>query len=527
MRPTHAKKSKASARTRTPFLDLLKIDTPAGKRGLSIAERHDLVLMLAQKAEAPAFDTDRLAPPGSYLHSMLRHFDKTDISYAMPLFQLVSIAAAWLAQNGAYLDVQGAGRIRPTLWTIGLAESGSSKTLAFDRVWKIMSSEEGFPPVAKLGTVSTAAQWIIDLEASNGAFWLQDEVGKFIKDMNTSSNLTQLKAWMLDAYSSAEIGNRLKSEQKKLVIKDPHFTFHGMTVLSTWAHDVNATTMMDGWCQRMSYYAAPARTDTNIFDHFIYFEGADVPAREQELRVTWQALCAQPGAAGQYHLHPDALDFLVLWWKALEKAWGDFALPASFLRRIGYSVLRYLVVLQFLLGKSHLPIDIETANIATAFAEYHMESALMLVQSYDQSAASNLQRVAELRKSIKDKGEEPTARNIVRRLSKPARAATGTPMVKMILAVLDNAEKEGTSGFPVETVRKEKSAAILKDWTVWLDRAKRTERRRNERRIRELRRAHALAEQCVLVEDLPANVLEFRSLQGSATDDSPGRSAAS
>ena len=56
-----------------------------------------------------------------------------------------------------------------------------------------------------------------------------------------------------------------------------------MTVFSTWSQDVNAVSMMDGWCQRMNYYVAPARTDTTMFDHFTYFEGAEVEATEYHM----------------------------------------------------------------------------------------------------------------------------------------------------------------------------------------------------------------------------------------------------
>lgn len=488
MKPTRKKPAKTSVPLPSPYLDLLSVSTPKGRRALTADERETLILMLAHKTSAPAFDLDRLAPQGSYLRAMLRHFDDTDISFAMPLFQLVMVAASWLTQNGAYLGVPGAGRIRPTLWTIGLAESGSAKTLATDRVWKILSTPAG-GPVNRLGMVSSDAQWIIDLAEGNGAFWFQDEVGKFIREMNTSTKLSRLKAWMLEAYSSAAIGNRLKGEEKKLVIEDPHFTFHGMTVFSTWPQDVNATTMMDGWCQRMNYYVAPARTDTTMFDHFTYFEGADVEVREVGLRETWQAICAQPGACGAYTMAPSASDYLDGWWKSLEKSWGDFALPASFLRRIGFSVLRYLVVIQFLLGKSRLPIDVETASIATAFAEYHMESVLVLVQSYDRTAATHVSRIAEMRNDMIENGDAPTARNISRRLSKTARAAVTTPMIQEILDVLRKVEQVGQDGFLQQLDESQKSAAITENWKKEIDRINLNARKRNERRLRELRKA--------------------------------------
>lgn len=329
--------------------------------------------------------------------------------------------------------------------------------------------------------------------------------------MTTSTRLSRLKAWMLEAYSSAPIGNRLKGEAQKLVIADPHFTFHGLTVLSTWSQDVDVATMADGWCQRMNYYVAPARTDTTMFDHFIYFEGADVSAREAELREAWQALCAQPGAIERYSLQPRALAFLNDWWKSLEATWGDFVLPASFLRRIGFSVLRYLVVLQFLLGKSRHPIDIETASIATAYAEYHMESALLLIQSCDQAAARHLQRVAELWREMKADDRVPTVRDISRRLGKAAREMIDGDLVKEIVALLEQGEKGGPAGFPVEIDPKTKSATILEDWQHWRKRAARNEKARNQRRLRNLLRARQTPTYPAANPEMPHNVIGFHA----------------
>ena len=74
--------------------------------------------------------------------------------------------------------------------------------------------------------------------------------------------------------------------------------------------------------------------------------------------------------------------------------WGRSDLPRSFIRRIGFATLRYLPVLHFLLGKSRRKIDVETADLATRFAEYHFRSALTLIQQYDAAATSKVQRVA-------------------------------------------------------------------------------------------------------------------------------------
>lgn len=458
------------------------------KRQLSDEEKDKMIRMLAFKADPDQFDIQTLVPAGSYLARMVRHFEDTDISYALPLMQLIMVAASWLTQNGAYLDIRGLGRIVPTLWMVGLAGSGEAKTLASDEIMTILS-EDGKAPVEMLPTGSTDAQWIEDLAEHNGSFWFQDEVGKFFDKVLTQSGYQRIKPWMLDAYSYKTISNRLKSEIRKREIECPMFTFHGLSVRSTWQMDMDLVSMLDGFCQRMSFYLAPERRDTDMFEHFLYFTDPDTDRRRDDLNEFWHALCNQDGACGPYTLTSDVLPFLEEWWRGLRTSWGDTTLPKSFIRRIGFSIMRYLPVLHFLLGKARHPIDIETAQLATRYAEYHFQSTLNVLQDYDRAATERVQKVVALKAQLESEGKAPTARNIGRRLSAPQRADLPTDLVKEILAVLDKIEDvpgliDGTMG------HKEKSNALVGRLGEIRDKMALNERKRNERRLRELRKAY-------------------------------------
>ena len=97
---------------------------PRDRRSLDEDERRLLLAFLTAKRDEEAADVGRLIPKGSFLARIVRHFRDTDISYSLPLFDAVMIAASWLTQAGAVLRVRGLGDVHPTLWTIGLAESG-------------------------------------------------------------------------------------------------------------------------------------------------------------------------------------------------------------------------------------------------------------------------------------------------------------------------------------------------------------------------------------------------------------------
>lgn len=479
-----AKKPTKPTSPENELLDALRTGHGKKKRRLTDEDRETLIRMLAIKVDPVDFDINQLAPQGSYIARMLRHFDKTDISYALPLMQLIMVAASWLTQHGAYVDVPGLGRIHPTLWTVGLAESGESKTLASEEVMRIVSLE-GSVPVNLLPTGSSDAQWIEDLAENNGSYWFQDEVGKFFRNVFTHSTYQRIKPWMLNAYSYQPISNRLKGEAQKREIKQPMFTFYGLSVFSTWKMDIDLTSMLDGFCQRMNYFIATGRKDTDMFDHFLYFTGSDSESRRSDLHEMWQALCHQDNAIGPYTLNPHVIPFLEDWWLGLRASWEDTPLPKSFIRRTGFSIMRYLPTLHFLLGKSRHPIDLETAQLATRFVEYHFESALAVLQDYHQSGTGQVQKVVALRRQLLTDGKPTSARTISRRLSASQRAELPTELLKEILAVLEKIEE--IPGLVDRSMApREKSGALVGRLEDIRQRLQLNERKRNERRLRNL-----------------------------------------
>ncbi|MBW0157627.1 DUF3987 domain-containing protein [Sedimentimonas flavescens] len=410
-------------------------------RVLTSKEKSDLAVMLAVKERPEALDITPLIPRGSYLERMVMHFKNTDTSYALPLFQLIMVAASWLTQNGAVTLIPGLAPLRPILWTIALAASGSSKTLATERVAEALADEGAKEPVKMFPTGCTDAEWIISLLHNNGSFWFQDEVGQFLQQVRTQSNYARIKPWMLDAYSHKTVANRLKSEQEKLVIEDPHFTFFGLTVRETWKMNVDLPSMLDGLCQRFNYVMAEPRTDTDMFDHLLFFKGDECAHEQARLREMWFALCSQPNSRGTYTLDNEVLPYLESWWHGLRPSWGNSQLPGSFIRRIGYSVFSYLPVIQFLLGRARQPIDIETAEIATKYAEFHMESALTMIREYDNGWADQIRTVAEHRDRLKESGASSvSARDINRRLSAKVRAELNSARIREVLNLLEQVE---------------------------------------------------------------------------------------
>ena len=257
---------------------------------------------------------------------------------------------------------------------------------------------------------------------------------------------------MLDAYSSKPVSNRLKGEVDKMQVEDPHFTFYGLTVRETWKSDIDISSMLDGLCQRFNYVIAEPRKDTDMFEHFLFHATAKSKSEAARLREMWLALCNQPDACRPYSLAPETLPFIEKWWRNLRPAWRNSALPASFIRRIGFSVLSYLPVIHFLLGLSKRPIGIETAEIATRFADFHLESALVMIREYDNVWSDQIQTVVRQRERMAQKGNSsPTARDFNRSLSAKARQNLTTARIKEIQDLVEAVENATSMPLFAET----------------------------------------------------------------------------
>ncbi len=107
----------------------MKVSENGRKRPLNQKERDELIAMLKFKERPEALSIVPLIPKGSYFERLIRFFDDTDTSYALPLWQLIMTASSHLTQGGAYLPIPGLPDHCPILWTIALAPSASSKSL--------------------------------------------------------------------------------------------------------------------------------------------------------------------------------------------------------------------------------------------------------------------------------------------------------------------------------------------------------------------------------------------------------------
>ena len=123
-RPT----KRAATEAQSCLLDALTVQGKTRRRPINDEEAKALIAMLALRTNLDALDLRRLIPKGSILMRMVRLFQRTDISFALPLFQPISIDPSSPTHRAAAGEVPALGRSQPTIRTTGLAGSTNTKT---------------------------------------------------------------------------------------------------------------------------------------------------------------------------------------------------------------------------------------------------------------------------------------------------------------------------------------------------------------------------------------------------------------
>ncbi|MGY3436785.1 MULTISPECIES: hypothetical protein [unclassified Marinovum] len=407
---------------------------------ISSDELDTLVAMLSLQSRPKALDLEGLLPQGSYLRRLCSCFGKSDAGPTVALFQLIAVAASWLTQNGAAIQIPGLHPKRPILWTIALTQDEHGARRATKKMNEILFPNEDAPGVRRLVTEGRDLNWINDLADNNGAFWLQHDAGYILQNALKSR---PMREGMLTAAVHDQISFSTKGTKGRCVLDDPHFTFLGLSTRARWRAQIDETNMLDSLFQRFTYVLAEPAVNKVVFDTPFPFEETCPDAKQRRLGEIWRSLCLQPGAKGAYEVEDAVAPYLLLWWRGLRAQWGDGALPAAFVQSAGDTIQSYLVILHFLLGRSGRKIDIETAELATKYVEFHLESTLTLLRESDTDLRDRVKRVASgYRKLLARDGNTVNARDVCRNLSKQQREEISSSFVSTVLMAFDRLAKQ-------------------------------------------------------------------------------------
>ncbi len=348
-------------------------------------------------------------PPGSLLDRIISAFQKaSDIPLEIPFFVPLHIISAELLHRGIQIDFSGQ-RIRPDLWTIILAESGAGKTLTTNELRNTMEVNPDllFPQAA------TTARFVMELAEHNNSLWIRDEILQLLKGMNTQTYLAEMKDLLLQVYDGDTVSRKTKKDE--IVIEKPALTILGLNVYTSFAREMDTTSLLDGFAQRFSYVIGRADLERPGVNYPIY----DFRPYRASIKSAWDDLVkAMPANDTVYQVAESGLEAFKISFELLIPP-KDSKVPMSFFRRIMFRGVRYALLYHLLLRKENWVIDDQDMAWAGRLMGLHVKDAGALLLDTGDGTGSKffqvLQKAEALREKIsREEGRRITARDIAR-----------------------------------------------------------------------------------------------------------------
>jgi uncharacterized protein YlxP (DUF503 family) len=337
-------------------------------------------------------------PPGSLLETVIRTFDKnTDIPLEIPFITTVSlVAGVMLKRNNSVLF--GGANVRPDLWTILLASSGSGKTFASTAIQKMSGFDSDFPEAA------SSAAFVEALSKNNRGVWVRDEIGQFIKNIESIQHLAEMKDYLLRVADGKRIERSTKKE--RIVIDDPSLVILGLTVLETFGNVVPPEMLLDGFAQRFNVLIAERDQRKDPRDYAIY----DLSHSKDRISKEFEEIQATIKENTQFELLDRAEDAFRTSFGMLYK--DD--LPMSFFRRVMFRGMKYAMVYHALLKKESTKIDEFDIGWGARLSALHLKDASKILIDHGIPDLEKLIRSAErIKESLARDGKVVSARDIV------------------------------------------------------------------------------------------------------------------
>lgn len=341
-------------------------------------------------------------PPASFLETATVIFkNETDIALEMPFFAGLNFIAAHLLYLNVSINFSDQ-IIKPDIWTIILAESGSAKTFANNVFEKAIDIKNIFDT-----GIQSAAKFIEELQKNNNGFWIRDEFAQLLKAMKTQPYLEELKDYLLKIYDNKTIMR--KTLNREIIVKNPALVLFALNVYSTYLQNISLEDLLDGFAQRPNYVIAkqdPERPELSV---------ALYPFKllKNTVKKSWKKI-KFPKQNKEYVLGREAI-------KAFEESFYNYAeteagkLPASFLRRTLFKSIKYALIYHIILGKaSKKEINAEDIGWAMRIILMHISDTKELLENYGFSdLEKTIQKVENLKKKLASQGKPIKARNII------------------------------------------------------------------------------------------------------------------
>jgi len=339
-------------------------------------------------------------PPGSLLDDICMQWQKqTNIPLEIPFHTFLILLAGYLIDRGVTVDVEGL-KIRPDLWTIILANSGSGKTWTKNELKPIVSGAKEIQATGAAG----AAAWLQKVAENPKGIWIRDEFLQFLKQLDGTGPLSDVKDYLLRIYDNETITRETKRD--RIVLEDPVVAILGFNVLDTFVRGMSLESLTDGFAQRFSYAIAREDPKRPWRDYPFW----TIPGEtKSEWKERWEITKGE--IKDSYIASKNASSFFKRSFKNL----SNIDIPESFYRRIMWKSHKYALLYHVLRNPSSPEIDDEDYGWAARLIGLELsDAAEILTKAGFSDLGHTLDAVEKLVTRLKEKGEDITIRAVVR-----------------------------------------------------------------------------------------------------------------
>ncbi len=332
-------------------------------------------------------------PPGTLLETVTDAFkQETNIPLEIPFFATMHYLSQHLLGEGVELDFKG-NRIRPDLWNVVLAPSGSAKSFTTNAIQKMVKADDGFPEPA------SSAKFIDNMQEYNRTGWVQDEFGKFLANLDLPQ-LKELKSYLLKTYDGKKIERQ--TMKKTTVIDGPALSILGLTVLDTFIDDLPTGSLLDGFAQRFNYIIAERDPERTMHDFPVYA----MQDWDEKIHREWQSVLDSVKHQ-TYYIGQEAEDAYT---NAFRNMIPDFEeIDESFYRRVLWRGTRYALLYHILHKKESPELDAVDMGWAARAIQMHLSDACKLLTDHNMP---DLARILERCQILKDRIEKREKRQL-------------------------------------------------------------------------------------------------------------------
>lgn len=313
-------------------------------------------------------------PKGSILEAVDKYFwDNTDIPRELPFFYVLHYVLAKLMQQDIVIHKEGQV-IRPDIWTVVVANSGSGKTRSQKALAAAMGGQINLvPPGAK-----SSIQFLTDLRDYRLGLLLIDEYAQFLNAVTKDSGMMDVRDYLLKTYDNENL--RHKTSKSEISVENSTIGILGYTTVKTLPKYLTVEMLSDGFAQRFSYCVAE-KDDREVIGNY------DFSGIQPLISPLWEKIAKTPFHA-IYHVGEEGVTAFDEVAKIIIGAARRDDVDDSFSRRVAFTTYKYGLAYHILTGKTDDIISPEDLAWGSKLAAMHLLHMRKVLDLYDKPKKS-------------------------------------------------------------------------------------------------------------------------------------------